>query len=122
MNFRIQRIKSFNPSERAFKKAKISVLEGYKGLDTKDAAWAMLIVNRLAYSGIVKANCMSDPGARWNPDSLIRKISAINQHSEHIFISNMDACEFIEEMYWYSYATLFIDPPYFKKGKYCIAN
>jgi len=114
----IHRIKTFTPSEKAFKEAKLSVLGGYKGLDTTDAAWVMLIVNRLAYSGIVKANCMSNPKARWNPDNLIRKIKAIDKYSEHIFISNVDAYDFIEEMYWYSNTTLFIDPPYFQKGKF----
>lgn len=112
-----QRIKSFTPSEKAFRRAKYEVSEGFCGLDTTEAAWNTLIVNRLAFSGIPKANCMSNPSARWNADALIKRIMDIHHHSERIFVSNMDACEYIEEMYWMPATTLFIDPPYFVKGK-----
>jgi len=36
---------------------------------------------------------------------------------DRITVSNLDACELIEEEYWRPKTTLFIDPPYFKKGK-----
>lgn len=113
----IQRIKSFNPSVKAFNRAKNEVTGGYNGLDTTEAAWYTLIVNRLAYSGIPKANCMSNPAARWNADSLIKRIKNIHEYADHIHVSNQDACAYIEEMYWMDHATIFIDPPYFVKGK-----
>lgn len=114
----IERIKTFIPSVRAFKKAKQKVSDGYIGLDMTDAAWNMLIVNRLSFSGIAKANCMSNPSARWNPKSLIKKINAIHNYSDRIFISNQDAYTYIEEMYWLPNTTMFIDPPYYENGKY----
>ena len=60
---------------------------------------------------------MSDPAARWNPENLIKKISKIHAVSDRLSISNRDACEYIEEMYWLPSSTLFIDPPYYGKGK-----
>lgn len=112
-----ERIKTFTPTEKAFRRAKMKATVGFKGLDTTDAAWNMLVVNRLAFSGIAKANCMSNPAARWNPDKLCDKIMNIHSHADKIHVSNIDACEFIEEMYWKPTTTIFVDPPYYVKGK-----
>lgn len=113
----VHRIKTFTPTKKAFYEAKKRVLEGYENMDTTEAAWTLLLSNRMAFSGIIYANCMSNPAARWNPDKLIKKIINIHNVSDKIFISNKDAYEFIEEMYWMSNTTLFIDPPYYIKGK-----
>lgn len=82
-----------------------------------DAAWNLLVANRLAFSGIIKGGCLSNPKARWNSNNLKKRILAINEYAEHIHVSCMDACEYIEEMYWFPNATIFIDPPYKMKGK-----
>lgn len=113
----IDEIKAFEPSKEAYKQAQSIVLSKYKDCDMLDAAWNLLICNRLAFSGISKANCMSNPSARWNPDTLIKRIIEINRFSEHIHVSCIDACELIEEMYWLPNTTIFIDPPYVDAGK-----
>lgn len=110
------RIRDFHPSKAAFESAQKAVKDGYQAMDQADAGWTRLIVNRLAYSGIWNANCMSNPAARWNPETLIRRIEAIHKKAEHIHISCMDALGYIEEMYWKPHATIFIDPPFYKKG------
>lgn len=110
-------IRSFIPSKEAYQQAQTIVQHNYEGLDTYDAAWNLLIVNRLAFSGIPKANCMGDPAARWNAPTLIKRIERIHSFKEHLHISCMDACQYIEEMYWKPNTTLFIDPPYKLKGK-----
>ena len=84
----------------------------------------MLLVNRLAYSGIYKANPLGGKAgdvnsllARWNPKTLIKRIKMINNMSNKITVLNIDALELIEEIYWKPNTTIFIDPPYFRKGK-----
>jgi len=113
----IDEIRGFEPSEEAYKEAQSVVLSKYKDCEMLDAAKSLLVCNRLAFSGIPKANCMKNPGARWNPDTLVKRIIEINRHAEHIHISCMDACELIEEMYWHPNTTIFIDPPYVDAGK-----
>lgn len=90
--------------------------------DMVDAAWSLLVVNRLAFSGIPKANCMSNPMARWSANTLIKRIKKIHSVSQHIHVSCMDACVLIEEMYWRPNTTIFIDPPYKIKGKDLYVN
>ena len=82
-----------------------------------EAAWNALIVNRMAFSGIPYANSMSIPSARWNPKTLCKRIDEIHAKSDHIHVFGMDACDFIQEYYWLPDATLFIDPPYYEKGR-----
>lgn len=113
----IDKINWFVPTKEAYSKAKKKVNDNYNGLDMLDAAWNLLVVNRLAFSGIPKANCMSNPMARWSADTLIKRIQAIYLVGNHIYVSCMDACEYIEEMYWKPNTTIFIDPPYKLKGK-----
>ncbi len=113
----ISRIMDFNPTEKAYYESRDIVSSNYKGLDIFDAAWSVFIVNRLAFSGICKANCMKNIKARWNPKTLCKRIQNIAACSTHIHISNINALEYIEEMYWKPDSTMFIDPPYFVKGK-----
>ena len=112
-----ERIDAFTPSLDAYKRAQKALLSDYEGLNLLETAWVMLIVNRLSYSGICKANCMRDPAARWNPKGLIKRMERIHACASKIHVSNMDALAFIEEMYWQQDTTLFVDPPYFGKGK-----
>jgi len=118
----IDKIQQFNPTKEAFYQARQKVKENYTDLDMVDAAWNLLVVNRLAYSGIPKANCMSVPEARWSADTLIKRIRNIHRVSENIHVSCMDACELIEEKYWLPNTTIFIDPPYKIKGKDIYVN
>lgn len=111
------RIIAFIPSNLAQKASKKVITDNYTSMDLIDAGWTCLINNRLSFSGIWKANCMSNPSARWNPEELCRRIRNIHAVSEHIHLSCTDALPYIEEMYWLPDATIFIDPPYFAKGK-----
>ena len=112
-----ERIRRFIPSKEAYKECQKRVLGGYEGCSKEEAAWSLLVTNRLAFSGIPFSNCMSNPADRWNAETLCKRIDEIHRFGKYIYISNMDAYEFIEEMYWMSNATLFIDPPYYEKGK-----
>lgn len=120
----ILELKSRRPTKDDFKKAQRLIKSDYSNADMFEAAWSLLLVNRLAFSGIYKANAMGglkgDQRAllsRWNPDDLCHRISIIHSMSERYTVHNMDALEFIEDQYWNSRSTLFIDPPYFQQGK-----
>ena len=87
-------------------------------MDIPDAAWCSLLVNRLAFSGIPKANplggkngTISQLTSRYNPLVLAKRIKKVHSMSERITITQNDAIQLIEEEYWNSDATIFIDPP-----------
>lgn len=91
--------------------------------DIQQAAWDMLLVNRLSYSGIVKAHPLGGKEgpqeallARWNPTTLSARIERLWPLRAFVSVTNRDALEVIEENYWNECATLFIDPPYVAKG------
>lgn len=120
----IRRIRSCRPNHRLFFQAQEIVKSDYAGCTLVEAAWYTLLVNRLVYSGIYKANPLGgrngtnkDLLSRWNPDQLCRRIKTIHALSDRYDICNMDACELIEEEYWRPDATIFIDPPYVGQGK-----
>lgn len=113
----INKIEQFTPSKDGYIVSQKVVKSKYKGCSISEAAWHLLVVNRLAFSGIPKANCMGNPAARWNANTLIKRVRNISRVSKHVHVSCMDACEFIEEMYWKPNTTILIDPPYVLKGK-----
>ncbi|RUT38704.1 DNA adenine methylase [Paenibacillus anaericanus] len=120
----ILEIRKRKPNHDDFRKAQQVIKSDYSDCDMLDAAWSLLLVNRLAFSGIFKANPLGglkgDTNtllSRWNPDDLCKRISLIHKMSDRFNVSNEDALTFIEENYWNDKATLFIDPPYYKQGK-----
>lgn len=120
----ISRIESFKPTHKAYFEAQQMIKSDYRHLDMLDAAWITLLVNRLAYSGIAKANPLGGKNgdiksltSRWNPRTLISRINAINAMADKIEIHCEDAVSFIENHFWNDNATLFIDPPYYEKGQ-----
>lgn len=120
----IERIRSVKPNHKDYFTAQKIIQSDYTGVDMIEAAWASLLVNRLAYSGIVKANPMGGKRgkqekllARWNPTELIKRIEKIHAMSDNIEITQENAVELIEEVYWQDQATIFIDPPYVQKGE-----
>ncbi|MFL0365178.1 DNA adenine methylase [Pseudobacillus sp. 179-B 2D1 NHS] len=120
----IDRLQTIVPTHEHFFTAQTAIKQDYVGLNAVEAAWASLLVNRLAYSGIVKANPLGGKNgsqkkllSRWNPSALIKKIEKIHCLSDHYEITQERAVELIEEAYWQRETTIFIDPPYFKKGK-----
>ncbi|MFD5853765.1 DNA adenine methylase [Cytobacillus pseudoceanisediminis] len=120
----IYRLNTIIPEHKDYFDAQELIKNDYIGVDLVEAAWSSLLVNRLAYSGVVKANPLGGRNgtkknllSRWNPDCLIKRINKIHLLSEKIEVSQENAVEFIEEAYWQDDATIFIDPPYVEKGK-----
>lgn len=118
-----ERLQSIIPTHRDLSNAK--ALLAHSEAPTSELAWAFLLANRLSFSGIVKANPLGGKNgsqealtARWNPEAIEERILHIYSMRDRIGIHNMDACEFLEtEGYWYDKATIFVDPPYWEKGK-----
>ncbi|WP_088834499.1 DNA adenine methylase [Paenibacillus tyrfis] len=120
----IDRINSEIPTHADFFACQTILKSDYASCTIFEAAWAQLLVNRLAYSGIYKANPLGGRNgskrellSRWNPDELCKRIRLIHSVSDRITLFNMDACKLIEEYYWQSQTTIYIDPPYVQKGK-----
>jgi len=120
----IRMIENITPSYEDFYNAKEIVLGQYKNCDMLTAAWSCLVVNRLSFSGICKAGPLGGKNnnidkllSRWNPIDLVKRIDRIHKIKSKITILNKDAVELIEEMYYLENTTIFIDPPYFEKGK-----
>ncbi|WP_099301936.1 DNA adenine methylase [Bacillus sp. Marseille-P3800] len=120
----IKRLFKKLPTHEDYFAAQSIIKSNYKDVSSNEAGWASLLVNRLAYSGISKANPLGGKSgtqknllSRWNPDNLAKRIMKINELKDQIVVKSMDACEFIEEYYWLNKATVFIDPPYVNKGK-----
>jgi DNA adenine methylase len=122
--FLIDRLQSIQPNHKDYFSAQAIIKNDYKDADVVEAAWASLLVNRLAYSGVSKANPLGgkkgskkDLLSRWNPSELINRINRIHALSDQIEITQENAVQLIEGAYWQDNATIFIDPPYVKKGK-----
>lgn len=120
----IDRINSNQLTHKCYFEAQTLIKNNFVGANNIEAAWATLLVNRLAYSGIAKANPLGGKHgtqeqllSRWTPNTLIKRIEHIYSLSDRIEISCMDAVEFIETEFWNNSATLYIDPPYLEKGK-----
>lgn len=120
----VDTIKNNIPTHEDYFAARQIIADNYKNNNMLQSAWSLLLVNRLAYSGIVKANPLGGRYGsqdkllvRWNPSNLCSRILAIHKLSDKIEVYNTDACKVIEELYWHPSTTIFIDPPYFEKGK-----
>lgn len=120
----INRIEEKLPTHEEYFQAQQLIKNDYKHADLIEAAWASFLVNRLAYSGVFKANPLggkfgtsNDLLQRWNPHDLVKRINKIHSMADQIKVTQLPAIELIEESYWNENATLFIDPPYVVKGK-----
>lgn len=120
----IHKIESITPTHDLYFHAQSVASEGYIGILSDEAAWLALVLNRLAFSGIPKANPLGGRTgteesllSRWNTTTLIKRIQWIHSQRDKIQVSCLPASLFIENAYWDEQATLFIDPPYIEKGK-----
>lgn len=120
----LDKLASYKPTHDDYFKAQHLIKSDFKGATLFEAAWSTLLVNRLAYSGIAKANPLGGKNgtnksllARWNPTSLSKRITDISSLADRITITNTDANELIEEAYWNEANAIFIDPPYVEKGR-----
>lgn len=76
----IHRLESTVPTHKQYFEAQNLIKSDYGGADLVEAAWASLLVNRLSYSGICKANPLGGRNgktksllSRWNTENLIVK-------------------------------------------------
>ncbi|UYZ39032.1 DNA adenine methylase (plasmid) [Clostridium beijerinckii] len=121
----VKMLQENKPSYLDFYSAQNIVLGQYKNCNMLEAAWSCLVVNRLAFSGICKAGPLGGKNSqnidkllsRWNQVDLINRIEKIYDMKSRIKVFNIDAEELIQEMYYLKNATIFVDPPYFEKGK-----
>lgn len=115
--FLIEKINNYTPNKKSYFKCRNLIRKHYPNVTIHEAGFAFLVVNRLAYSGIVKANPLSKIDDRWNAENLINRVKKIHSMNDKIMLLNQSAEEIIEHYYWYDDAILFVDPPYIKKGK-----
>ena len=119
----LDKINTITPTREMFFTAQSRILNNHNYASLQDAAWDMLVVNRLSFSGIAKAHPLGGKNgsqtallSRWNPETLTKRIELLRPLGGRVEVTNMDALEVIEECYWNEQATLFIDPPYVQKG------
>ncbi|OBZ15945.1 hypothetical protein A8L34_27815 [Bacillus sp. FJAT-27264] len=124
VNVLVDQIRSTVPTRQDYFKSQKIILSGYANCSLEDAAWHMLVNNRLAFSGIYDAYPLGGKNgdssrllSRWIPEGLIKRIQTIHTMSDRIKVTNEDACEIIEEAYWGNDTSILIDPPYYKKGQ-----
>ncbi len=113
----VKTIRNYKPTKEDYFKNRSLILSNYKYATERQAGFAMITVNRMAFSGVVRANPMRDLNSRWNPEKLIKRINWISGQKDNIKLSNQDAEDIIEEYYWPRENILFIDPPYYVKGR-----
>ena len=90
------------------------------------AAYDFLLLNRTSFGGIILANPIGGKNgsdekmlARWNPQTLIGRISRIAEMRDSIRLTNEDAVSFLNLRTFRhnEKTTYFIDPPYTRVGK-----
>lgn len=113
----IERLKSRVPDRKDYFSFRENILSGYQNMTKEEAGYEYLIVNRLAYSGICRANPKGNLLERYDANKLIKKIEKNHSLRNHITVLNEDALDIIERFYWDSDVTMFIDPPYVEKGR-----
>jgi len=100
--------------------------------DLRELGFSTFFLNRTNRSGILNAGPIGgfdQSGAynldcRFNKVNLINKIRLISKKRDYIELLNMDAVEFLKAMSWEEEKRyfLFLDPPYYKKGKKLYIN
>lgn len=123
----IERLRGPLPTLEEYFQAK-ERLRAYKQTSACDvtAAYDFLLLNRTSFAGIILANPIggkhgSDEKmrARWNPQTLIRRISRIAEMSQSIILTYEDAVSYLSNKKFQDSkkTTIFIDPPYTRAGK-----
>lgn len=103
-----------------------------QGYSVLEYGFATFFLNRTNVSGIINGGIIggkSQDGeykidARFNRDTLIKKIKAIAEYKDEIHIYNLDAKELLKSQYLNKYRKVLInfDPPYVKKGEQLYKN
>jgi len=97
-----------------------------------ELAFATLFLNRTNRSGIIAAGPIGGKNqtgkwlidARYNKDSLIKKIQRISWEADNIMISNLDAIDFLRDVInpLNTSALVYLDPPYYVQGQSLYTN
>lgn len=104
-----------------------NIQENLNKHDIFSVGFSAFFLNRTNRSGILGGGAIggqSQSGkykidARFNKDNLIKRIKRISLYKNRIKLYNLDAIEFISKISEYisSNSILYLDPPYYKKGK-----
>jgi len=109
----------------------IKIHRNQTDFSTLEIGFSTFYLNRTNRSGIIKGGViggLNQKGkykidARFNKDNLARRIKNIACHKEHIKLYNLDAIDFIRNEYsQIPEGLIFLDPPYYKKGKLLYQN
>ncbi len=104
-----------------------AIHENVSGQSNFDLGFAAFFLNRCNRSGIISGGVIGGKDqtgkwkldARFNREALIRRIQKISSFKENIFLTNLDAIDFIKT--WKRKipprSLVYLDPPYFVKGK-----
>ena len=117
-----QRIEAFEPTRE-----RVEALTREVPGSILDHGFRTLVLNRTRRSGILapgaalirKGENGQGLGSRWYPDTLARRIRAIQPYAERIAFAQGDALTLLPALLhgWGQRAALFVDPPYTAGGK-----
>ena len=101
------------------------IFKNYKNHSIEEVAFATFFLNRTNRSGILQAGVIggkSQQGEwkldiRFNKSNLIKRIEKIVLLNEKITVTNLDAKELIQNICTSANNFVYLDPPYYKKGK-----
>jgi DNA adenine methylase len=101
-----------------------------KKADLIDLGFATFYLNRTNHSGILDGGPIGGKNqtgkwqldARFNKESLIKKIEIIAKHKQNIEVLNEDGLEVIKKFSGMSNSFFYIDPPYYVKGSLLYLN
>lgn len=110
------------------------IYENYRDYPMLDVGFATFFLNRCNRSGILtKAGPIGGFGqvgkykidCRFNRNDLVARVEKIAKHADRIQIYNLDTLDFIHkhhDLLSKDNAFMYLDPPYFKKGKSLYLN
>jgi len=109
-----------------------SILKGHKKATLLEKGFATLFMNRTNMSGILNAGVIGGKeqngnykiDARFNKESLIKRIEKISEHKKQISIYNQDALQLLKSCKdkLPKNTLVYLDPPYYVKGQKLYRN
>lgn len=98
-----------------------------------DLGFSTLFLNRTNRSGIIKAGVIGGykqsgdykMDCRFNKDDIINKIVQISNRADQIHLYNLDCIDFLNQIAYifdYNNSLVYLDPPYYNKGKALYTN
>lgn len=108
------------------------VLRDSENADLLELGFATFFLNRTSHSGIMNGGIIGGRdqsghwkiGARYYTKTLIRRIRMISKFRDKISLTRHDAVDFIRRgiSEWPSDTLVYLDPPYYQKGKHLYFN